>query len=79
MNIKEMMESVPGSYDDFVNTIVRWTNKDENIKSLIIEHVKNNPNSSTSDILGVLWKSLGIGEPLELIEDEDTLSPVKAS
>ena len=65
-----MMKSVPGSYDDFVDTVVRWTNKDESIKSAIIEHMRNNPDSSSSDVLGVLWACLEISEPLEIVEDE---------
>ena len=70
MNIREMMQSVPGSYDDFVDTIVRWTNKDEKIKSAIIEYMKNNPDSSSSDILGVLWDCLDFDKPLDIVEDE---------
>ena len=71
MNIREMMESVPNSYDDFVNTVVSWTSKDENIKTTIIKFVRDNPSSSTSDILGVLWDCLGIGEPIEIVDDDD--------
>ena len=41
MNIREMMQSVPGSYDDFVDTIVRWTNKDE--KSNLQLEMENTP------------------------------------
>ena len=70
MNIKEMMQSVPDSYDDFVNSVVRWTDKEERIKNEILDHMKKNPNSSASDVLGVLWDCLGLSEPLEIVDDE---------
>ena len=71
MNIREMMMSIPGSYDDFVNCIVRWTNKDEKIKDAILAQMRDFPDSSSSDVLGVLWNCLGIGEPLEIVDDDE--------
>ena len=36
----------------------------------IMEQLKYKPDSDTDDITMVLWKCLGIGEPLELIDDK---------
>ena len=68
--LRNLMENIPGSYDDFVNSTVRWMVKDGKIESAIITQLRNNPKSDTSDILEVLCECLGIGEPLELVDDE---------
>ena len=70
--LRNLMENIPDSYDDFVNCTVRWMIKDGKIQSAILTQLRNNPKSETSDILEVLCDCLGIGEPLELVdEDED--------
>ena len=67
----ELMKNIPDSYDDFVNSMTRWMKRDNNIRSRIIDQLNDNPNSTTSDILKVLCDYLGIGEPIELVDDED--------
>ena len=78
MTMRERMQAVPGSYDDFVNSMVRWSERDSSIESAILEQLNNKPESDTDDITLVLWKHLGIGEPIE-IEEEKPKSRVKAA
>jgi hypothetical protein len=49
----------------------RKKNSQFNIRSRIIDQLNDNPNSTTSDILKVLCDYLGIGDPIELVDDED--------
>lgn len=78
MTMRERMKAVPGSYDDFVNSMVRWSERDSSIESAILEQLENKPESDTDDITLVLWKHLGIGEPIE-IEEEKPKARVKAA
>ena len=66
----EMMKRVPGSYDDFVNDTADWMERDEKIRCAILEQIRSKPDSDTDDVTLVLWKCLGIGEPVELVDDE---------
>lgn len=70
MSDTELLRNVPDSYDDFVNSIIRWMNRDANIRTKILDKLSVNPESTTSDILKVLCDHLGIGEPLELVDDD---------
>lgn len=54
----------------FVNCTVRWMVKDGKIQSAILTQLHNNPESDTSDILEVLCDCLGLGEPLEIVDDD---------
>lgn len=67
---KKMLEKIPGSYEDFVNDTAGWMECDETIRSAILDQLRIKPDSDTDDITLVLWKCLGIGEPLEIVEDE---------
>ena len=69
MRDRELMENISDSYDDFVNSMVRWMKRDNNIRKKILEYINTNPNATTSDILGILWECLGIGKPLEAVDD----------
>ena len=74
MNRKEitnLLRSVPGSYDDFVIDTEDWMERDERIKRAILDQIKDNPESDTDDITLVLWNCLGLGEPLEIVDDDD--------
>ena len=42
------------------------------IKHMTIEEKLRTVSGSYDDLILVLWKCLGIGEPLEIIDDEDT-------
>ena len=65
------MKSIPGSYDDFVNSMTRWMERDGSIRDAVLEKLRVDPDSDTCDILEVLCDCLGVGEPLELIDDEE--------
>ncbi len=71
MSDKELMKNVPDSYDDFVNSMVRWMSRDASIRNKILELLDKHPESTTSDILKVLCDCLGIGDPIELINDDE--------
>ena len=66
----EMMQKIPGSYDDFVNDTADWMERDEKIRFAILEQLRIKPDSDTDDVTLVLWKCLGIGEPIEIVDDE---------
>ena len=70
MTMRERMEAVPGSYDDFVNSMVRWSERDGTIKDAILKQLQEKPDSDTDDVTLVLWKYLGIEKPLEITEEE---------
>ena len=69
---KEILQSLPRSYDDFVRSTNAWMEKDEDIRNAILKHLEENPNSTPSDVLKVLMACLGIdiNKPLELVDDE---------
>ncbi len=66
----ELLESIPDSYEDFVLAVNHWLKKDEKVREKILEQLKANPDSTTSDILEVLCEYLGLGKPLEIVKDE---------
>ena len=69
--LKILMENIPDSYDDFVNCTVRWMVKDGKIQKAILTQLRDKPESDTSDVLEVLCDCLGLGEPLEIVDDDD--------
>ena len=71
MSDLELMRNIPDSYDDFVNSMTQWMGRDKNIRTKVLDQLDKKPNSTTSDILKVLCDCLGIGDPIELVDDED--------
>ena len=71
MDIRERLRAVPGSYDDFVSSTARWMEKDDRIKSAILDQLEMKPDSSTKDIMNVLCDLLGIGEPVDLVDEDE--------
>lgn len=70
MSDRELMENISDSYEDFVDSMVRWMSRDCNIRTKVLDYLKTNSNPSSSDILGVLWDCLGIGgEPIEIVDE----------
>lgn len=69
MSDRELMRNISDSYDDFVNTMVRWMEKDSSIRTKILDFMKERPNSSTSDLLGVLWECIGIDISEDIADD----------
>ena len=72
MSDKELMKSIPNSYEDFVSSMTYWMGRDENIRVKILDYLRAHSDPTTSDLLGVLWDCLGVGTPLELIDDGDS-------
>ena len=70
--LRKLMKDIPDSYDDFVNCTVRWMVKDGRIQNAILAQLKDKPESDTSDVLEVLCGCLGLGEPLEIVEDDES-------
>ena len=66
---KETLRSIPNSYEDFVNSVNGWMEENETIKNKVLNQLNSNPKSTPSDVLGVLWECLGIGAPLEIVDD----------
>ena len=75
MNDRELLESISDSYEDFVNSMVRWMSRDSNIRAKVLHYLKTNPNPSTSDVLGILWECIGIEKPLEVVDDYNVVAP----
>ena len=76
--IVDRLKTVPGNYDDFINDTADWMLRDERIEKAVLDQLTNKPDSDTDDITLVLWKCLGIGTPLELIDDEDRPKPKRS-
>ena len=72
MSIEDRLRNVPGSYDDFVNDTLRWMQRDSKIKDAIEKQLQINPDSNTDDLTLILWECLGIGSPLEIVDEADT-------
>lgn len=70
-NIRDMLRTVPNSYGDFVDFTAGWMEKDDTIKEAILKLLHDRPESDSGDILEVLCDCLGIGVPLNLIEEEE--------
>ena len=71
MSDRELMQNVPDSYSDFVDSMCRWMERDDNIRKLVMEQLRINPDSDTQDLMGILWDYLGIGEPTELVDEDE--------
>ena len=71
MNLQERLSSLPGSYDDFVHFTMECMDRDVIIRNAVMSRLIDVPDSDVNDITQVLCDCLGIGEPLELIDDED--------
>ena len=69
--LRNLMENIPDSYEDFVNCTVRWMVKDDKIQKAILTQLHNDPDSNTSDIMEILCDCLGLGEPLEIVDDDE--------
>ena len=70
MDYRDLMMAISDSYDDFVDVMSGWMERDASIRDAVLEQLRTKPNSNSSDILEVLCECLGIGEPLELVDDE---------
>ncbi len=72
MDLQERLSSLPGSYDDFVRFTMECMDRDVIIRNAVMSRLNDVPDSDVNDITQVLCDCLGIGEPLELIDDEES-------
>ena len=72
MDLEGKLVSLPYSYDDFVNFAMQCIQEEDGVEDAIREQFRINPDSDTNDITKVLCDCLGIGEPLEIVDDEDS-------
>ena len=68
---QKLMQKVPDSYSDFVDCMCRWMKRDSKIRSLILEQLRVKPDSDTQDLMRILWGYLGIGEAVELVDEDE--------
>ena len=71
MDMREKLASLPYSYDDFVRFTMRCIEQEEGAKEAIDKQFQVKPDSDTNDITKVLVDFLGLGEPLDLVDDDD--------
>ena len=71
LEIRKMLENLPHSYEDFVDSVTYEMERDVEVKRAITDYVKVNPDASPSDVLRILWKHLGIESPIEIVESEE--------
>ncbi len=70
MNMKEKLASLPYSYDDFVRFTMQCIEREDGVKEAIDRQFQVKPDSDTNDITKVVVDFLGLGEPLELVDDD---------
>ena len=71
MTDRELMQRIPDSYSDFVDSMCQWMNRDGRIRSLVMEQLHRKPDSDTQDLMGILWDYLGIGDPVEYVDEDE--------
>ena len=70
-SIRDILRSVPGSYDDFVNSTAECMSQDADLRKMILNLLRVRPESDSSDILQELCNFYGFNKPLELVDDDD--------
>ena len=58
--LRELLKSVPDSYDDFVQGTASMLKKSESAQEKMIQYLKENPDSQTDDVLDYLDELLGL-------------------
>ena len=71
MNMKEKLASLPYSYDDFVRFTMQCIEQEDGVREAIDDQFRMKPDSDTNDITRVVVNLLGLGEPLELVDDDE--------
>ena len=72
-DIRERLASLPYTYADFVGFTMRCIEQEDGVKEAIDNQFRVKPDSDTNDITRVVVNFLGLGEPLEIIDDEEML------
>ena len=71
MAIEERLKSIPRSYNDFVKYVIARIEEDENVEKVVLQQLETHPESNSSDVLKAIYNYLDIGEPLEIIDDDE--------
>lgn len=58
--LKELLTSVPDSYEDFVGAMLSYLKDDEENREKVIAYIKDNPDKKTDDILEYMDELWGI-------------------
>lgn len=69
--IRDILKAVPGSYDDFVYSTAECMNRDEKLKGMILDLLREKPESNSSDVLKELCNFYGYNKPVELVDDDE--------
>ena len=70
MDIRKRLYAVPRSYEDFVNYTAAYMERDDALSETLFGFMDSNPDANSGDVLEVLVNYLGLGEPLEIVDDE---------
>lgn len=79
MDMREKLTSLPYSYDDFVRFVMQCIETEKGVEEAILEQFRIKPDSDTNDIAKVLCGCLGIGAPVELVDEDEYESEHEAS
>lgn len=60
MDIRERLRTLPGSYEDFVDSTLECMEQEEDVRIATLEQLQRKPDSTPSDVLKVLCKCLGM-------------------
>ncbi len=71
MDIRNRLRMVPRSYEDFVNYAAERMEENNDLCDAVLKYMDSNPDANSSDILEVIANNNGLGEPLEIIDDEN--------
>ena len=71
INIREKLASLPYSYDDFVRFTMQCIEQEAGVKEAIDNQFRMKSDSDTNDITKVVVDFLGLGKPLEIVDDDE--------
>ncbi|MBQ8945336.1 MAG: hypothetical protein IJ058_14455 [Lachnospiraceae bacterium] len=71
IDMREKLASLPYSYDDFVRFTMECIEQEDGVKEVIDNQFRIKPDSDTNDITKVVVEFLGLGEPLEIVDDDE--------
>lgn len=74
MTLEDRLRSAPKSYDDFVRYAMECMEEDDAVRDLLERQFIVKPDSDVNDITKILCDHRGIGEPMEIVDDEKPTS-----
>ena len=70
MTIEDKLRSIPRSYDDFVKYVLSCIKDDNNVEDIVLQQLRDVPESTSSDVLKAIYLYLGVENPIEIVDDE---------